>query len=156
MTGVGFLHGGYHKSHDQLMDGSGAYAVHRPEHWLFEGTSLAKGQEFGGKDTIVGYECDGCEIEWRDGLPFPTHRDGTPKGFTILATAPAKWAPGDSWWYERWPGPDHTGHAVLGLYTTAVGGTVVTCGSTDWAHGLKGGDEAVMRITRNVLDRLGK
>jgi hypothetical protein len=156
MTGVGFLHGGYHKSHDQLMDGSGAYTVHRPEHWLFEGTSLAKGQEFGGKDTIVGYECDGCEIEWRDGLPFPTNRDGTPKGFTILATAPAKWAPGDSWWYERWPGPDHTGHAVLGLYTTEAGGTVVTCGSTDWAHGLKGGDEAVMRITRNVLDRLGK
>jgi len=156
MTGVGFLHGGYHKSHDQLMDGSGAYAVHRPEHWLFEGTSLAKGQEFGGKDTIVGYECDGCEIEWRDGLPFPTHRDGTPEGFTILATAPARWAPGDSAWYERWPGPDHTGHAVLGLHTTAAGGTVVTCGSTDWAHGLKGGDEAVTRITRNVLDRLGK
>jgi hypothetical protein len=34
--------------------------------------------------------------------------------------------------------------------------TVVICGSTDWAHGLKGGDEAVMRITRNVLERLGK
>lgn len=156
MTGVGFLHGGFHKSHGQLMDGSGTYAVHRPEHWLFKGTSLAKGQEFGGRDTIVGYECDGCEIEWRDGLPFPTHRDGMPEGFTILATAPAKWAPGDSWWYERWPGPAHTGHAVLGLYTTAAGGTVVTCGSTDWTHGLKGGDEAVMRITKNVLERLGK
>jgi hypothetical protein len=156
MTGVDFIHGGYHKSHGQLMDGSGAYTVHRPDHWLFEGTSLMKDREFGGKDTIVGYECDGCELEWRDGLPFPTNRDGMPKSFTILATAPAKWAPGDSWWYERWPGPDHTGHAVLGLHTTEAGGTVVTCGSTDWAHGLKGGDEVVMRITRNVMERLGR
>jgi hypothetical protein len=156
MTGVGFLHGGYHKSHGQLMDGSGAYRVHRPDHWLFEKTNLEAGTEFGGKDTIVGYECDGCEIEWRDGLPFPTHRDGTPETFTVLATAPAKWAPGDSWWYDRWPGPDHTGNAVLGLYTTTGGGTVVTVGSTDWAHGLAGDDPAVMQITRNVLDRLGK
>ena len=156
MTGVGFLHGGYHKSHDQLMDGSGAYTVHRPDHWLYEGTQLKAGDEFGGKDSIVGYECDGCEMEWRDGLPFPTHQDGTPKTFTILGSAPAKWAPGDSWWYEEWPGPEHTGHAVLGLYTTEKGGTVVTTGSTDWAHGLKGKDPAVEQITRNVLDRLGK
>lgn len=155
MTGVGFLHGGYHKSHGQIMDGSGAFTVHRPDHWLFEGTGLAVGAEFGGKDSIVGYECDGCEIEWRDGLPFPTHRDGTPRSFQILATAPAKWAPGDAWWYERWPGPEHSGHAVLGLHTTEAGGTVVTSGTTDWSHGLAGGDEHVVRITKNILDRLG-
>lgn len=156
LTGVGFIHGGYHKSHGQLMDGSGAYTVHRPDHWLFENTGLAAGDEFGGKDSVVGYECDGCELEWRDGLPFPTHRDGTPQTFTVLGTAPAKWAPGDSWWYERWPGPDHSGNAVLGLYTTEAGGTVVTAGSTDWTHGLAGKDAAVIRITKNVLERLGK
>jgi len=117
---------------------------------------LKAGAEFGGKDTIVGYECDGCEIEWRDGLPFPTGKDGTPENFTILATAPAKWAPGDSAWYEKWPGPDHSGNAVLGLYTTKGGGTVVTAGTTDWAHGLKGNDPAVVAITRNILDKLGK
>lgn len=156
LTGVGFIHGGYHKSHGQLMDGSGAYRVHRPDHWLFQNTGLKAGDEFGGKDTIVGYECDGCELEWRDGLPFATFRDGTPETFTVLGTAPAKWAPGDSWWYDRWPGPEHAGNAVLGLYTTEGGGTVVTVGSTDWAHGLSGGDAAVMQITRNVLDRLGK
>ena len=156
MTGVGFLHGGYHRSHGQYMDGSGAFTVHRPDHWLFEGTDLEAGNEFGGKDTIVGYECDGCELEWRNGLPFPTHRDGTPEGFVVLGTAPAKWAPGDSWWYERWPGPDHEGHAVLGLYETAKGGTVVTTGTTDWSHGLRGKDPAVERITRNLLDRLSR
>jgi hypothetical protein len=151
LTGVGFLWGGYHKSHGQFMDGAASYTVHRPDHWLFQGTELKRDEPFGGKDTIVGYECDGCEMEWRNGLPFPTHRDGTPPSFTILASCPARWAPDDCYWYERFP-KDRVGAAVLGIYTR--GGTVVTVGSTDWAHGLAGGDPVVSRITANVLDKL--
>ncbi|QEG43835.1 N,N-dimethylformamidase beta subunit family domain-containing protein [Roseimaritima ulvae] len=151
LTGVGFLWGGYHKSHGQFMDGDAAFKVHRPDHWLFEGTDLKQNNKFGSKDTIVGYECDGCELEWTDGLPFPTHRDGTPESFTVLATCPARWAPGDCYWYDRFP-KDRVGAAVLGVYTR--GGTVVTSGTTDWAHGLKGQDPAVVQITKNVLDRL--
>ncbi|MFM7118617.1 MAG: N,N-dimethylformamidase beta subunit family domain-containing protein [Planctomycetota bacterium] len=153
LTGVGFLWGGYHRSHGQLMDADGAYEVHRPEHWIFEGTQLLRGQKFGGAHTIVGYECDGCELQWRDGLPFPTGGDGTPAEFEVLATAPAKWAPDDSWWYEQFP-KDREGNAVLGVYTR--GGIVFTCGSTDWAHGLSGNDPVVVRITRNILDRLAR
>ncbi|MFG0331847.1 MAG: N,N-dimethylformamidase beta subunit family domain-containing protein [Maioricimonas sp. JB049] len=153
LTGVGFLWGGYHRSHGQFMDGKASYIVHRPDHWLFEGTGLKQGDRFGEKDTIVGYECDGCEIVWKEGLPFPTHRDGTPESFTILGTCPARWAPGDSLWYDRFP-KDRVGNAVLGTYTR--GGTVVTSGSTDWSHGLRGNDPVVDRITRNVLDRLSK
>ncbi len=153
MTGVGFLYGGFHRSHEQIMDGSGAFKVHRPEHWIFAGTDLKRDAEFGGKDTIVGYECDGCELEWRDGLPFPTHRDGTPKTFSVLATAPAKWHPSDAEWYDRWD-PDRVGAACLGLYEN--GGTVFTAATTDWAHGLKGGDAATMQITQNILDRLSQ
>jgi len=153
LTGVGFYWGGYHRSHGQLMNGSGAFTVHRPDHWIFAGTGLKRGDEFGGKDTIVGYECDGCEIEWREGLPYPTHRDGTPKGFTILGTAPAQWHPDDAEWYERWE-KGHTGHAVIGIYQQ--GGTVITTGTTDWAHGLRGKDPRVIRITRNILDRLSR
>ena len=152
LTGVGFLYGGYHRSHGQFMNGSGAFNVHRPEHWVFEGTDLKKDDPFGGKDTIVGYECDGCEFTLQDGLPVPTNRDGTPKTFTILATSPAKWHPDDCEWYEKWE-KGRTGAAVLGVYTR--GGTVFTCGSTDWTHGLKGKDPKVERITRNILDRLG-
>lgn len=151
LTGVGFLWGGYHRSHGQFMDGPASFQVHRPEHWLFSGTDLKRDARFGGKDTIVGYECDGCEMTWREGLPFPTCRDGTPESFTILATCPARWAPGDSLWYERFP-KDRVGAAVLGIYQ--AGGTVVTAGTTDWAHGLRGGDPAVIQITRNILDRL--
>ena len=153
LTGVGFLWGGYHRSHGQFMDGPASFQVHRPDHWLFEGTGLKQGDRFGGKDTIVGYECDGCEMTWKEGLPFPTHRDGTPETFTILGTCPARWAPGDSYWYDRFP-KDRTGAAVLGIYTR--GGTVVTTGTTDWAHGLRGEDPAVMQITRNILDRLSE
>lgn len=153
LTGVGFLWGGYHKSHGQFMDGKAEFTVHRPAHWLFAGTDLKRGDTFGSKDTIVGYECDGCELTWKDGLPFPTHRDGTPETFEVLATCPARWHPDDSEWYERWE-KGRTGNAVLGVYQR--GGTVVTVGTTDWAHGLRGNDPAVARITRNVLDRLGK
>ncbi len=153
LTGVGFLWGGYHKSHGQLMDGSGAFTVHRPDHWIYQGTGLKRADSFGAKDTIVGYECDGCEIDWKEGLPFPTHRDGTPDTFEILASAPAQWHPDDCQWYERWEN-GRKGNAVLGVYQR--GGTVFTCGSTDWAHGLRGGDPMVDRITRNILEKLSR
>lgn len=153
LTGVGFLWGGYHRSHGQFMDGDGAFEVYRPDHWILNGTNLQRGDRFGAQDTIVGYECDGCEIEWRDGLPFPTCRDGTPESFTILATCPARWAPGDCYWYDRFP-KDRVGNAVMGTYTQ--GGTVFTCGSTDWSHGLQGQDPNVERITKNILQRLSQ
>ncbi|WP_253159956.1 N,N-dimethylformamidase beta subunit family domain-containing protein [Stieleria tagensis] len=151
LTGVGFLWGGYHRSHGQFMDGPGSFEVHRPEHWLFKDTELKRGDRFGGEHSIVGYECDGCEIEWVDGLPNPTHRDGTPESFTILGTCQARWAPGDCLWYDRFP-TDRVGNAVLGTYTQ--GGTVVSAGTTDWSHGLAGDDPHVVTITRNILDRL--
>lgn len=153
LTGVGFLWGGYHRSHGQFMDGPASYIVHRPDHWLFAGTDLKADDRFGGQDTIVGYECDGCELVWKDGRPHPTTNDGTPKSFEVLGTCPAKWAPGDSWWYDKFP-KDRVGNAVLGTYTQ--GGTVVTAGSTDWAHGLRGNDPITERITKNILDRLSK
>jgi hypothetical protein len=46
------------------------------------------------------------------------------------------------------------GHAVFGTYTSPGGGTVVTSGCTDWAHGLTGRDPQVEQITANLLDRL--
>ncbi len=153
LTGVGFLHGGYHLSHGQIMDGSGAYTVHRPDDWVFADTGLAEGDEFGAAHTIVGYECDGCEFTLVEGRPQPTGRDGTPENFTILGTAPAQWHPDDSEWYDAWQ-PGHRGHAVMGHYQR--GGTVFTAGTTDWSHGLGGDDPIVEQITRNILDKLTK
>lgn len=155
LTNVGLLGGGFHRSHGILMDGSGGFTVERPGHWILQGTGLAAGAEFGGARTIVGYECDGCEVERIDGLSVPTGRDGTPKNFEIVATAPASWGEESTLlWWDAFPRKD-MGHACLGVSVRASGGMVFTAGTTDWSHGLQApADPVVARITRNVLDRL--
>jgi hypothetical protein len=178
MTGVSFCRGGYHRIGKRVTNGAGAYTVHRPDHWLFDGTGIGYGDLLGAASTVVGYECDGCDFTYRDGLPYPTGVDGTPDGFEILGTAPAAHFTRDT--AARPPRPDEPseieflasrlfasrdaaaiekiahGNAVLGTYTSPAGGTVVTSGSTDWAHGLAGRDPQVEQITRNVLDRLSR
>jgi hypothetical protein len=176
MTGVSFSRGGYHRIGKVVARGAGGYTVHRPDHWLFEGTGVGYGDLRGAGATVVGYECDGCDFTYRDGLPYPTGVDGTPDTFEILGTAPAAHFTRTT--SARPPRDDEPseveyiaarlfddrsddavariehGHAVLGSYTSPAGGTVVTSGSTDWAHGLAGRDPQIEQITRNVLDRL--
>jgi hypothetical protein len=178
MTGVSFARGGYHRIGKRATQGAGGYTIHRSDHWLFEGTGLGYGDVLGAAATTVGYECDGCDFTYRDGLPYPTGVDGTPLDFQILGTAPAAHFTRDT--ATRPPAPNEPsevefiasrlfggsrapedverisyGHAVLGTYTSGAGGVVVTSGSTDWAHGLAGRDPQVEQITRNILDRLG-
>ena len=178
MTGVSFNRGRYHRIGKRVTNGLGGYTVHRPEHWLFDGTGIGYGDVLGADVTVVGYECDGCDFTSRDGLPYPTGSDGTPLDFEILASAPAAHFTRTT--ATRPPKPDEPseieflaarlfasrdpeavekiahGHAMLGTYTSAGGGTVVTSGSTDWAHGLAGRDPQIEQITRNVLDRLSR
>src|SRR6185295_4572135 len=63
MTGVSFAYGGYHRFFEQYTDGEGAYTIHRPDHWLFKDAGLKRGDLLGAQNRIVGYECDGCEME---------------------------------------------------------------------------------------------
>jgi hypothetical protein len=161
LTGVSFAYGGYHRLFDQFLDTDGDYTIHRGNHWVFEGTGLRRGDKLGGKNRIIGYECDGCDLEYRDGLPYPTGQDGTPESLEVLATAPAGLSDADDSLailtnaiYGENSGKmlPHPGAAVMGIYTR--GGTVFTAGCTDWPYGLRGRDRQVERITRNVLDRL--
>jgi hypothetical protein len=176
MTGVSFSRGGYHRIGKRATNGAGGYTIHRADHWLFAGTGIDYGDVLGAGPTTVGYECDGCAFTYVDGLPVPTHEDGTPASFVILGTAPAAHFTRTT--ATRPPPPDQpseiefiaarlfddrspeavariaAGHAVLGTYTSPGGGIVVTSGSTDWAHGLAGRDEQVEQITRNLLDQL--
>jgi hypothetical protein len=178
MTGVSFSRGGYHRIGKRATMGAGGYTVHRPDHWLFDGTGVGYGDVLGAAAVTVGYECDGCAFTYVDGLPVPTHEDGTPEGFEILGTAPAAHFTRTT--ATRPPPPDQpseiefiaarlfddrspeavqriaAGHAVLGTYTSPGGGVVVTSGSTDWAHGLAGRDAQVEQVTRNLLDRLSR
>jgi hypothetical protein len=110
-------------------------------------------------------------------LPVPTGSDGTPSNFEILGTAPAAHFTRTT--AARPPAPNEPselefiaarvfddrspeaaqrlahGHAVLGTYVAPDGGgTVVTSGSTDWAHGLDGKSPEIEQITRNLLTQL--
>lgn len=177
LTGVSFTRGGYHRIGRNVTRGLGGYTVHRPDHWVFQGTGLGYGDVLGADATVVGYECDGCVFTYRDGLPYPTGEDGTPAGFEILGTCPTRHFTHDT--APRPPAPDEPselqylaarvlgtrdpeaverirhGHAVLGAFTNEAGGTVVTSGSTDWAHGLAACDPLIEQITRTILTRLG-
>ena len=151
--------------------------MHRPNHWVFDGCGFEWGDLLGAQSTVVGYECDGCEFTLVDGLPVPTHDDGCPDNFEILATSPA--SPFDrrtalrpvregalseiEFHALRVLGSSDAetcarlahGHAVMGTWTHASGGTVVTVGCTEWASGLGVGDHDVEQVTRNLLARLG-
>jgi len=150
LTGVGFPAGGYHLSHGAYMDGDGAFTVHAPEHWIFNGTGLKAGDKLGAKNTILGYECDGCRFSVQDGRPVPVCDDGTPDTFEILAQGPARWTGYDTGVYQE-AGVQEEGMACMGVYTR--NGTVFTAASTDWSNAL-GRDPVVDRITLNILERL--
>ena len=162
LTGVSFAYAGYHRFFDQFPDGKAAYTVHRPDHWVFEGTGLKREDLLGAQNKIARYECDGCDYELEDGIPVPTHRDGTPENFAILACCPAALSPVDgsldmiveALHGDRSAPHPQPGAAMIGTYTR--GGTVVTVGANNWPDGLRGHDKAVERITRNILDRLSR
>ena len=129
----------------------GFFRVTRPDHWAFEGTGLAEGDEFGREDSIVGVECDGGDIEFRDGKPYFTGSDGISPHYRIIAIGDAE---------------DHGFNADLGIHydrffaTVAVNetefkGTVFTAATMEWSHGLYRNGGPVAQITRNVLNRLG-
>jgi hypothetical protein len=172
-----FNRGGYHRIGQSVGGGAGGYTVHRPDHWLFEGTGVYRGDLLGAASTVVGYECDGCEMRLVDGVPEPTGSDGCPPGTMILATAPA--SPFTRATAQRPVADDalsevefhawrvlgshdeatarrlESGHAVFAVRDGEDGrGTVVSSGCTDWAWGLTGSDPAIERITSNLIQRL--
>ncbi len=175
MTGLSFSRGGYSRYGAGVPRASGAYTVWRPDHWALEGTGLRYGDALGLADAIVGYEVDGCDLTLVDGLPVPTHEDGAPGSLAVLATAPARlWSREEQpSRYAREPGElEHVAavlwgefadanvhkiqhnNAVVGCFTVPGGGTVFNAGCTDWTYGIEGNDPDVVRVTKNVLDRL--
>ncbi|MEZ4679161.1 MAG: DUF6605 domain-containing protein [Caldilineaceae bacterium] len=179
-TGLSFTRGGYVRVGGGVPRSSGAYTVYRPDHWAFAGTGLHYGDLLGLGSYIVGYETDGCALTMQQGLPVPTHEDGTPDDFTILATSPARLLsqtvdyseiPKAIWADPDGPGdlegiatdlfgdasPEHVariahGNAVMGSFTRGKG-SIFNSGTTDWSYGLDS-DKLVQRVTANVLQRL--
>ncbi len=142
---------------------------------LFAGTELGYGDVFGAEARIFGYEVDGLDYTFRDGLPFPTGEDGAPATVEILAMSPAVLAEqhfdapgfrnyaGDADQRQkaefRFGGVDERTmaksrygagmmvHMRLGL------GEVLTAGSCEWVMGLARAEPFTCLVTRNVLNR---
>ena len=157
LTGVSFCYGA-------LNPEPVPYTIYQPRHWVFDGLWSGRGKPgFFPQVGRVGYECDGCDIEWSHGLPVASHRDGTPEGFDILGFAPGRMPDYEATVHSKalfglengftpWGHDLRQGAAVLGLRTER--GTVFTVGCTEWARQLE--DPFVAQITRNVLKRLSR
>jgi len=151
------------------------YTVTNSSHWVFYGTGLADGDEFGvSRDsvnvdeniarTIIGYETDSTIMVKDSDPPIVTGEDGTPRNFVVLSRADLSDWPGSEppppqlsldeqtqWLKGAFGTP---GSATMGLYQR--NGTVFTAGTVNWAGGLSldGGWTAVDQITQNLLRRL--
>ena len=156
-TGVNFKDGGYVNSGNKLpkSQGFGDYTAFNTHYWLFNGTGLREGDEFGYKNAIVGYEADGTPTGWDAkglGVPINTDQSKTPVNFRIFGFSPTVN-------YDTTVG---FGHATMGMYyaQNTNKGAVFNAATTDWADGLltdaNAGitpDTIVEKITMNVYQK---
>ncbi|MEN2990841.1 N,N-dimethylformamidase beta subunit family domain-containing protein [Tistrella sp. BH-R2-4] len=151
------------------------FTVFRPEHWAFAGTGLCYADMFGDEANIFGFEMDGLDYTFTDGLPEPTGTDGAPEGLQILAMG---WAtlgeggrPEDA--YSLMLGDadarfrtslltdddsedsvrKHSRGSGMVVSFTKGAGEVFTAGTCEWVNGLITGDPYTVAVTRNVLAR---
>ena len=176
--GVNALRGMYAGWAGAAPRGSGGFTVYKPEHWAFEGTDLYYGDVFGAPSRTFGYEVDGLDYTFKDGLPVALGTDGAPPGIEIIAMGLAVMAEENHGERGTVPflGDDDlrfAAEAVHGAATPEVmekmrrgsgmivnfrkgAGEVFTAGTCEWVAGLIARDPFVERITRNVLDRLSR
>src|SRR5262249_12115270 len=117
-------------------EGYGDYTAYNTNHWIYAGTGLTDGVEYGYSEWLVGYETDGTVVQFTDGIPHPTGIDGTPLNFLVLGYSPASY-----------------GNATMG-YFTRNDAKVFNAASIYWANGIAAHDPPVLQITKNVLDSL--
>ncbi|RJQ75895.1 N,N-dimethylformamidase beta subunit family domain-containing protein [Amycolatopsis panacis] len=164
LTGVSFRNGGMWQwpggwPADRPCPG---FTVQHPGHWVFEGTGLQAGSALGAGLPLIGYECDGAAFAYDEhGVARATGTDGTPDSFLILGIAVLEPVHDDFFdlraghWncVSREAGRTGPRAATMGVHTR--NGTVFTAATTDWPMIVaRGGDAALDRVTRNVLDRL--
>ena len=135
----------------------GFFRTTEPAHWIFAGTGLKQDQEFGRADSIVGVESDAGVIEFVDGKPRYTGADGISREYKILALADAADAgTAPPAWQRANPVGEANLYGTVAINETEFKGTVFNAATIEWGHGLYRDDSVVAKITRNVLDRLGK
>ncbi|RUV30921.1 N,N-dimethylformamidase beta subunit family domain-containing protein [Mesorhizobium sp. M5C.F.Ca.IN.020.32.2.1] len=151
------------------------FTICEPDHWVFDGLELERGDTFGAEIKLVGHEGDGLEVEIRDNRPQLTFADGALAGTRLLAIADCRsWG---EWDFSAWPPTYTPGQrkpaAAWGGFVTMVhqkepGKGMLFCApTTDWVFGLLPSidwtatrsleppvlppDPVVEQVTRNVL-----
>ena len=176
LIGLTFLYGGYHQFGMCVARGSSAYTVYDDQHWVLEGSDLLYGDQFGGDVPLLGFENDGCLLNFgEDGKLKSVPRLGVPANLEIIAIAPAAYGEDKTRGYPRIVNPEDfdlaatlafgeateetrnrliRGHAVMAAMHRGKG-QVFNGGTTEWAHGLRADNPFVSKITENVLQRFG-
>ncbi|MBT2230232.1 N,N-dimethylformamidase beta subunit family domain-containing protein [Nonomuraea sp. NEAU-A123] len=119
-----------------------SYTARFTDHWVYAGTGLRDGDTFG--RGALGYETDAADLEWLDGVPRATGRDGTPPSFVVLATADL----------SHWRRYGRGGAATMGVHRLGAG-TIFNAGTINWGNTLAT-DPILSHITHNVLTHLSR
>lgn len=175
--GVNGLQGVYAGLGNCVGGGPGGFTVYRDDHWAFAGANIGYGDVLGGQSRIFGYEVDGLDYSFDDGLPYPTGKDGAVPEIEILAMGLATNIEADHgiWGEHLYIGADDAAfkaHALYGEVTRETldackrgngmiiswkrgQGEIFTAATCEWVAGLIRNDAQVEQVTRNVLDRFG-
>lgn len=155
--------------------GSGGFTVYRPGHWSLKDCHLGYGDVLGAGARIFGYEVDGLDYRFEDGLPFPTGNDGAAADVEIIAMGLATNIEADHqvWGETRYIGGDEAafkaamnfgavtettidaasrGNGVI-IHWARGKGEIFNAATCEWVMGLTRGDPQVEQVTRNVLNR---
>lgn len=173
--GVNALRGVYAGLGNCVGGGAGGFTVYRPDHWAFEDSKIGYGDVLGAGSRIFGYEVDGLECRFEDGLPYPACNDGAVPDIEILAMGLATNIEADHgvWGETLYIGAadaEFKARALFGKVTQETleasrrgngvmvswkrgKGEVFTAATCEWVSGLIRGDAQVEKVTRNVLDR---
>jgi hypothetical protein len=154
--------------------GSGGFTIYRPDHWALKGTGINYGDVLGAEPKVFGYEVDGLDFTFRDGLPYPTFLDGAPESVEIIGMSPACnveqdhgladavcFIPDETDLLARLrygaDTPENRAKASRGsgmmVSFTRGRGEVFNAGTCEWVAGLKARDPGIVAVTRNVLAR---
>ncbi|MCH7827890.1 MAG: putative Ig domain-containing protein, partial [Bacteroidetes bacterium] len=153
LFGADFREGGFVNTGSFLLkqDGYGDLAAFNTHYWIFNGTGLKEGDEFGFEREIVGYEADGALFFYLNGVPTVLDTLNEPQNYRIFGVSPTERAD---------PILQNYGHATMGYFTNQNGGVVFNAATTNWVNGLYTDqingivpDTSVDRITKNVYNK---
>ena len=175
--GVNALRGVYAGLGNCVGNGPGGFTIYRPDHWAFADAKVGYGDVLGAGSRIFGYEVDGLDYRFEDGLPYPACTDGAAPEIEILAMGLATNIEADHgvWGETLYIGSadaafkaralfrevtpetldaSHRGNGMIVSWKRGKG-EIFTAATCEWVAGLIRQDPQIEQITRNVLGRFG-